>query len=479
MPTSSALDSIIRSTITELIESAPQPPALTELEFGDAEGLTRQRRWVRRPRHRLAPILVGAAALIAAMITIAFTVVPGSVQRRNPGPPLSAHQTESPRWILAGLIDQPAWQVKGSPALSDYSLACPTVLDCYATGPSSTTSTTPSGIVELSRDGGRTWQMSLVTGAGSLLSGLNCPSALVCVVSGENFETGNLGVALFTTRDGGQSWTSQSLPGSSLGSSIISCGSASQCVVTLSQPGPKGEGVQFLAEVTHDGGVHWTTVPFPGTFRPYGLQCVSDHHCVAVGQSPTNFADSGGLSVHGTGTAVYSDDGGLTWGTGTVPPADDLLSVSCADVAHCMAVASTSTDGSSNALVSGPLIDNFVASGDGGRTWATTPGNNPEVWFLNFVACASQDDCWASGGTHASGASLRDAAKSAQPFVLLTGNGGRSWKPEALPIVDGVQIHSVSSLTCPEPGTCYALASNPSATGPRALVLVSHVTGGK
>jgi photosystem II stability/assembly factor-like uncharacterized protein len=425
----------------------------------------------RRARRTKGPIsrmvVIAGAALVLAAITVPL------VLQSSPAP-LSPKPTEAPKWGLAGTIEQPAWQVQGSPSLSDYALDCPTVSDCYATGPSSTTSTVPSGIVEVSNNAGRTWQTSLVAGAGSDLFGLNCPTALDCVVSGENFVSGNMGVALFTTRDGGLSWTSQSLPGTSLGSSIVSCGSASQCVVTLSQPGPNGQGIQGLAEVTLDGGVHWTTNPFPGSFIPYVLQCLNDHHCVAVGQSPRDFKISGGLSIHGTATAVYSDDGGVTWATGSVPTADDLSSMSCADAAHCLAVESTATEAGSNAFVTGPLIDNFVVTGDGGRTWVTTRGKDPEVWALNSVACASPDNCWAAGGTHAPGADIRSAITSGQPFVLVTDDGGQSWSRETLPVVDGKQITSVGSLTCPEATTCFALATNPSGAGSRALVLIGH-----
>jgi hypothetical protein len=78
----SPLDSLIRSTITELIESAPQPPTLPELEFAAVPNI-KHRRWSDRPwSHGALPLLTVGVAIVAAAVLVAVVLVPGSVRHQ-------------------------------------------------------------------------------------------------------------------------------------------------------------------------------------------------------------------------------------------------------------------------------------------------------------------------------------------------------------------------------------------------------------
>ena len=76
MPSPNTLDSLIRSTITELIESAPQPPTLPEIELGPALERT-NRSGGRLPHRRLRlPILVAVVSVAAAVGTYLAVAAP-------------------------------------------------------------------------------------------------------------------------------------------------------------------------------------------------------------------------------------------------------------------------------------------------------------------------------------------------------------------------------------------------------------------
>ena len=69
MPTPSTLDSLIRSTIAELIESAPQPPALPEIELGSTMQVRNLSGGRKSPLRRFRlPILAAGIALVAAAV---------------------------------------------------------------------------------------------------------------------------------------------------------------------------------------------------------------------------------------------------------------------------------------------------------------------------------------------------------------------------------------------------------------------------
>jgi photosystem II stability/assembly factor-like uncharacterized protein len=454
--------------LREFVDTAQPPVTMDEVK----ETVNRSSRHAKGST-QLPPRLVFVPVM--ALLLLAAIVVPILVMGSDSSNMGRVAGSAAPRWSLAVDSQQPSWDVQGSANPDSYALVCPTQTDCYATSPSSTTTTDPSGVVQVSNDGGQSWHSSLIAGAGSDLYGLTCPTAQACMVTGEDFASGNLGVTMFSTNDGGATWTAQPIPGGSLGSSLLSCSSTMQCVATMSESGPGGQGEQDLALVTWDGGAHWAAIPFPGTFRPYALQCQAGGHCVAVGQSPTDYIITSPTSMHGFGSVLISNDGGLTWQAGQVPTADSLTSLSCADSLHCMAIESSTIATGAPAPAGYSLVDTFITTNNGGQTWTATPGNDPNQWALSAISCPTALECWATGGSHPPEAPTSTYA-SWQGFVLETSDGGRTWNSVELPHYNGSPITAVTSLSCPDSSKCFALASDPTSqsTGMNRLVLVSR-----
>jgi hypothetical protein len=100
--------------------------------------------------------------------------------------------------------------------------------------------------------------------------------------------------------------------------------------------------------------------------------------CVAVGGDET---------APGTGVAVATTDGGVTWTAQTVPSGIFTLDgVSCASTSDCVAVGDDSSES----------IGVIVATTDAGTTWTsqTTPSG---VANLNGASCGSTSVCEAVG----------------------------------------------------------------------------------
>jgi hypothetical protein len=76
MQSSEKLDYLIRSTITELMESAPPAPSLDQLDEGIAIHIERRRTWDPPPRNLHLPFVALGAAVVAAIVLIAVLVVP-------------------------------------------------------------------------------------------------------------------------------------------------------------------------------------------------------------------------------------------------------------------------------------------------------------------------------------------------------------------------------------------------------------------
>jgi photosystem II stability/assembly factor-like uncharacterized protein len=432
----------------------------------EEEAQTRHRHSVRR--NRLPVRSTWPRAVLATSLVLAAVV--GVLQLSSSTAPKNARVMTTPHWRLAGYFEQSAWQVTGSvPSIDPSSaaaLVCPTANECFATEPNAPT---PSGaIVEMSHDSGRTWGISLDEPAVEL-AGLTCPTATTCVVTGEGFVSGSLAVSTYVTTNGGASWSTLTSPGGSLGSGLLSCSSSSDCVVATSQLGPNGLGEEYEAVVTTDGGLQWGTYPFPGPFQPYSLQC-NGQHCVAVGASPSGYRITSPAGIHGIGAAAFSSDGGRTWSMGTVPTADVVHGLTCADQRHCFAVEETETIvGNSDDLSGdvGPVVDTIIETDDGGKTWVPAAGNEPDEWLLGSISCPTASDCWITGYDHAPGETVdqlfADGA-SPPPFVKMTDNGGRTWTSVPLPDVDGAPITQVFDITCVDAATCLALAQGPTGT---------------
>ena len=398
---------------------------------------------VRRRRLRLG---FAMAALVFAAAAVIIPVLAG----RTPHAKVATTRPTSPQgravWTLAGYIAQPLWRVRPGTGSDPYRITCPTATTCYATGPSrppstGTTSTPPQYVVEVSHDGGGHWQQLLAPAGAPKLIGLHCLSADNCVAIGGTIGFSAMTYSMVTTADGGQSWTTLPIPGTSVGGGLLSCATSSACVATYSVPGPRGQGSEYVAYMTSDGGHDWSASAFPSTFSPDALECSRGGQCIAGGYKATLAQEKSGDL--GPAAIVYSTNGGASWTEVTVPSGgSNIDTLSCANANNCMAIET------------GASKSSVLVSDDGGETWTASPSGMPAGVRLNSVSCPTASDCWVSGS--------RTIHAARQAVVYSTQDGGASWGNESLPTVGGLTLGVVGAISCPRAPGCFAVANVPS-----------------
>jgi len=220
-------------------------------------------------------------------------------------------------WVLAKL---PADIARNEPALN--AVSCASVSICVAVGDlgifrsadgggtwalltsvnapaeraiscSGSTCLAVAGQALVSNDGGASWQSGVTPTGVSGLVAASCASSSVCVAVGSGSTTAEEG-ATFTS-DGGRSWTASSTPPHGV-VDAVACPTANSCFASgANSAGGSGEVFR-----TSDGGRSWSSVTPPlGAERLYGIDCVTDRACVAVGK---------GLSQ-----VFFTLDAGTTW----------------------------------------------------------------------------------------------------------------------------------------------------------------------
>lgn len=185
----------------------------------------------------------------------------------------------------------------------------------------------------------------------------------------------------------------------------------------------------------------WQLVPVPGAGLT-SVSCPDVTFCWAVGiaTQPTTSAGPQGPGLL-TAQVVASRDGGYHWSAQELatPLAANtsLASISCPDDQHCWAV------GQTDANTASPVV---LATSDGGASWsAQTVPSGGGYTLLNGVSCADAERSVAVGaiGTSPSAA-----------YLLDTSDGGHDWSVATPPPGQ----NSMSGVSCPTPGVCYATA---------------------
>ena len=411
----------------------------------------------RRPVGVLAS--AGVAAALVALVTSLAAVLPGGTPTGVPRLAAAA------AWRTAGMIDQPAWQPSGSGGTVGTAavVTCPSMSDCFADTPGAGRGST---VVEVSTDGGFSWQASSLPDGEQLTSALSCFSATECFGGGLELGQGtgaSSGAAdVVITMNAGATWSTYLLPTSVARITNLACVSAVRCVGAgygpSSDPGSLGPAVGV--QLSTQGTLSATVTSLPAPFVAYssgGLACAPGGGlCVLAGA--TSFATPASGTTAVTGAVLRSTDGGRTWSWADVPTAlARVRAVSCPSGGRCIGIGNEAapTSGSDPYGPSQALI-----SSNGGQTWVLTGSYGLPKSTLTSIACPSATRCWASGHT----------LSTSSGVLTLTSDGGASWSATQVPTdsgprqqqrsgLPGADIENVSSVSCPTTSTCMAMAA--------------------
>ncbi len=265
------------------------------------------------------------------------------------------------------------------------------------------------------------------------VSGVTCPSASECMVSGGVAEDGQPGAVAATT-NGGANWAAVfSFPYAVSNLFAVSCPSPSVCTTVGGTTGPgessgdfgPGEGPGMVLNST-DGGAEWTPQALPaGTGPLSAVSCASTSVCEALGSDP----------YVGAPFIVGTTNGGATWQSQTAPPGIQYLTqLSCPSTSACTGIGETP---------GGPVI---IGTIDGGATWTTEPAP-PGLAYLSSIACPSVTECTAVGETNVSSPTPNAA-------IVATTDGGSTWTTETPPS----GVNALTSVACPTVSNCTAIA---------------------
>lgn len=212
--------------------------------------------------------------------------------------------------------------------------------------------------------------------------------------------------AVLTTTNGGKAWKKRSLPKDLGDIGSISCGSAKFCVAPVAK-GPLGSTEKESFLVTKNGGSSWKVVTTPGNEGIGEVSCPSATTCFASSYISPN------------GVIDKTTDGGSHWTSKTAPAY--ASKISCASASHCVALAAGGFMYTTN-----------------GSSWhlAAAPGSPA----LSAITCVSKSACDAAG----------ENASDTAFVVLVTANGGKSWKTKTLP--SGIDL--VGGIACASAKRC-------------------------
>jgi len=399
---------------------------------------------------RRHPVALASLAVLAAVglgIALALNLGTGS-----------AGSAPGLRWALAGYVGS-SWEGTAGRGLTvsgpdHQALTCPSATTCYVEGPANARQ---GAEVEATYNAGKTWHLAGAGGA-TALSNVSCASARVCALLEGRANEQPLFVE---TTDGGTTWIARPAPswlsplvrdttsgpastGPAEPMTSMSCRSASSCSV-LAWSGkmrdykPSG---RSLASVTMDGGLTWSS-PVAAFVASWDLRCSPNGRCLAAGPSGV----------------AYSTDDGLDWSLSSGWPTEAASYFSCATAARCTALS----------LPPGASAESLFVSNDGGESWSGLKARGlPTGVLFTGLACPTSSGCWLSGNKQGGQLSGRAGV------VLSSANGGRTWGASLLPHGAG----SVFAVSCPDQGTCFALAAKQPqassfATAP-VLVLLAH-----
>ena len=251
-----------------------------------------------------------------------------------------------------------------------------------------------------------------------------CPTDRVCFAIGP-------GDRVAESSNGTKSWIAPKLNVSIVATLDIACPSASSCIVPA-DAGVLGKSPQpprFL--VSHNGAKSWMLVTPPKDVTGLGaISCPDVKHCLAVATTTSN-----------TGEMLASQDGGLSWVSASHFSAPGFSQLYCRSASWCLRASGGYSD-------SGPIREITSITTNEGRTFSGS-STLASAEQINSIACSHLRNCIAVGSTFTQGTPGPD-----EGAAYASTNSGRSWRRIALPR----SVATVSATACTGASRCVAAA---------------------
>jgi hypothetical protein len=257
------------------------------------------------------------------------------------------------------------WTAQAAPAGVTHltGITCPATSTCVISGANvfrANGKLISQGVVAKTVNGGGSWNVHPFAATSiTELTGLDCPSTLVCAATGYLVATpGATSTAIITsTGDGGASWTPANLTTPTAYLGAVSCASSQRCWAAGQTASRSG-----TIYTSADGGHNWTAqFTDSGSVRLDGISCPSTQFCAAAGD--------------GTGGAarILGFDGTM-WTAESAPSAANagpISAVSCATAGSCTTV------GTSTSAQTGPVV--ILKRANGSWTAQPVPNDAPSL----------------------------------------------------------------------------------------------------
>lgn len=225
----------------------------------------------------------------------------------------------------------------------------------------------------------------------------------------------------------------------------LTCPTAQTCYVEGDNASsPSGPANMNTLYVSADGARTWGVLPVPGgvTFTS-PLACATPDDCAA-----------GGLYYGSQPVYLSTTTGGHSWTVSPMPMGDgQITQLACDAASVCRGLTQTS----SRVLYPGyPDVRRgikFIATTDGGRHFTVTPF--PASAAILSLSCPTSEHCVAYGFPIPRHPSARMGPPENQGVVLVTDDGGTTWRPGTMPAHVGASWPS--QVTCTDARHCAML----------------------
>lgn len=254
------------------------------------------------------------------------------------------------------------------------------------------------------------------------------PLPVTAVIAGPASPAGTLRLTGYITRAGWQMNTGGPEPG------YLTCPTAMTCYVAGdSATSSSGPSLLNALYVSNDAALSWSLLLMPtGVEFTSALSCGSELSCAA------------GARYQGQPVFVVTSDGGHSWTIDPLPAGagGEIFQLSCPTTMACGALvaAAPAAPGGNH------LNATFLGTTDGGARFIASGFRSGAS--MESLTCPTASHCVAFG-------ELQIPLDPAIPPVEVTGDGGRTWRPGAMP--RGVDAGPFPAVTCPDAGHCWVL----------------------